>query len=485
MIVDLGLNTADVDRHIWIVNAYLIAYLVSIPIVGRLSDRMGRTDALQLSLGVFIIGSVLCASADSLTGLIIARTIQGAGGGALLPLAMALVGDVFHQRHRTAALGLVAAADTVGWAAGPIWGAMVVALPFGLDAPWRLVFWINVPLAVFAMVGIFFLLPSRGLPRSVTMRGIDAVGATFLAMSLTLVSLALSSGGEIGGALDGGTRAFGGSPNPLASYLLPLLGGALVAFIFLIWWERRTESPIVPLDLFRAPVFSSSMAANFIVGLTIIVAMVNVPLVVALTVESEGVSARSAALLAPFTGGMAIMAWTGGKMAARWGNRRVAWGGITLAAAGYAVVWATLQQDQLNAMIPGLVLAGAGFGIVIAPIGASALGAIHDEGRGAGAGFLMVARLLGMTIGISTLTAFGVRRLQALTAAVEPVAARADESTAEFLIRQQAFIEDVAIPLSVRVVEETFLISAFVTLLALIPIAFIERFDEAIGEPVA
>ncbi len=483
MIVDLGLNTADVDRHIWIVNAYLIAYLVSIPIVGRLSDRVGRSAALQMSLGVFMVGSILCATADSLVGLIVARAIQGGGGGAVLPLAMALVGDVMPLRQRTASLGLVAAADTVGWAAGPIWGALIVALPIGGEQPWRLAFWVNVPLALLAMIGIRSLLPRERMFASVTVGRIDLLGTLLVAAGLTLVSLALSSGGEIGGALDRGTRAFGGSPNPFADYLVPLLTGAVVTLALLLWWEGRVPDPIVPLRLFQIPAFAGSMAANFIVGITIVVAMVNVPLVVALTVESDRVSTLSALLLAPFTGFMAIMAWLGGRLATRWGNRPVSWAGLIFAAAGYAIVWQTLDRNRLESAVPGLILAGAGFGLIIAPIGASALKVVSDSGRGVGAGLLMVARLLGMTIGISTLTAFGVRRLQSLTGAAEPVGVRAGESTAEFLIRQQQFVEEVAIPLSVQVVEETFLIAAFMTLLALLPVTFIDHPDTAREEP--
>ena len=473
MIFDLGLNSADIDRHIWVVNAYLIAYLVSIPIVGRLSDRVGRSLAFQLSLGVFLIGSVLCAMADGLTTLIIARAIQGAGGGALLPLAMALVGDLVPRAGRTAALGLVAAADTVGWAMGPIWGALVVALPFSGDGVWRTAFWINVPLSLIAMAGIAVLMPRRAQSPPRTTSGTDLLGTLFLAVGLTLVSLALSSGGEIGGALGAGTRAFGGSPNPLAAYLVPLLAGAVISFALLIWWERRVRDPIVPLELFNVPDFAGSITANFLVGLTIVVAMVNIPLVVALTADGDEVSGTSALLLVPFTGLMAVTSWVGGRLAIRWGNRKVAWIGLFVAALGYAVIWQALSPDQLALAVPGLALAGAGFGMVIAPIGASALGVMGSSGRGIGTGLLLVARLLGMTIGISTLTAFGIRRLQQLTSGADPIVVRPDESTAEFLIRQQQFIQDVAIPLSVRVIEETFLIAAIVTLLALIPVAFI------------
>lgn len=483
MIFDLGLNSADLDRHIWVVNAYLIAYLVSIPIVGRLSDRVGRSLAFQVSFVVFIAGSILCATADGLTSLIIARAVQGAGGGALLPLAMALVGDLVPRSGRTAALGLVAAADTVGWAMGPIWGALVVRLPLAGENAWRAAFWVNVPLSLAAMLGIAVFMPRNRLAPPAGRTKIDLFGTLLLAAGLTLISLSLSSGGEIGGAMGTGTRAFGGSPNPLAGYLLPLLAAAAVAFIALVWWERRITDPILPLNLFTVPDFTGSVVANFVVGLTIVVAMVNIPLVVALTRSGDEVSSTSALLLVPFTALMALMAWIGGRLATRFGNRAVARVGLLTAALGYVVIWLTLSRDQLSVAIPGLAIAGAGFGLVIAPIGASALDVMGAAGRGVGTGLLLVSRLLGMTIGISTLTAFGIRRLQQLTGAVDPIVLQSGESTAEFLIRQQQFVVDVAIPLSVRVVEETFAIAAFVTLIALVPVGYIAKRDNGVEEP--
>ena len=469
LITDLGLNSADVDRHIWVVNAYLIAYLVSIPIVGKISDRVGRIATLQASLAVFAVGSVLCATADSFAVLVAARVIQGAGGGALLPTTMALVGDVVPRGRRQAALGLVAAADTVGWAIGPIWGAVAVALPFGGDQAWRLAFWANVPLAAIGMAGL--ARTGRRIPRvSVTRGGLDTVGLTLLAIALTLGTMALSSGGELGATATSGTRAFGGSTNPLGGYLLPLGLGAVAVVGALVWWERRTSAPIVPPALFAAAAFRGSLAANFLVGFTLIVAMVDIPVVVALTVASDRVSTLSASLLIPYTGAMTVMAWQGGRMAARWGDRTTGIIGLCLAALGYAAAWALLDGDRLGLVSPALLVAGAGFGMVIAPIGSSALSVIPGAVRGLGAGLLMVARLLGMTIGISVLTSFGVQRLQMLTGGLEPIDPVPGETTGQFLVRQQRFIEEVAIPLGVRVVEETFLIAAVLTLAAIIPV---------------
>ncbi|HEX2281115.1 MAG TPA: MFS transporter, partial [Thermomicrobiales bacterium] len=153
MVTDLRINAADVDRYVWIVNSYLLAYIVAIPVVGRLSDIVGRKVAFQASLALFVLGSIICAIATELPGMVAGRAIQGAGGGAMLPVTMAMVGDLLPSGRRAGALGLVGAVDTLGWVLGPIWGALLVEIAPGQD-PWRWAFIVNVPLAGAAAVAI-------------------------------------------------------------------------------------------------------------------------------------------------------------------------------------------------------------------------------------------------------------------------------------------------------------------------------------------
>lgn len=205
MATDLRINAADVDRYVWIVNSYLLAYVVAIPVMGRLSDLVGRTRAFQGSLGIFLAGSVWCALASDLPAMVAGRAIQGAGGGALLPVTMAMVGDLLAPGRRAAALGLVGAVDTLGWVPGPLWGALLVAIAPG-NEPWRWAFFVNIPLAA---VGAFAI--SRvGAPATRRLpdwwRRLDLPGALLLAGALVCLNLGLSAGGELGAAR-GGARA--------------------------------------------------------------------------------------------------------------------------------------------------------------------------------------------------------------------------------------------------------------------------------------
>jgi MFS transporter, DHA2 family, triacylglyceride efflux pump len=473
IVQDLQINTADIDRYIWIVNAYLLAYVVAIPVVGRISDLTGRRVAFTLALLVFVAGSLWCAGAHSLGWLIAGRTVQGAGGGALLPITMALVGDVLPPARRAAALGLVGAIDTLGWVLGPLWGALIVSSDIS-EEPWRWVFLLNVPFGVAAWLAIARS-PGPRIQSDVArlLRGFDLPGAALLSSALLLLHLGLSAGGEFGG--HGGTaggRALGGTHNPLAAYSIPLIFAAVALGAVFVGRERRAARPLLPPALFRSRRFSAAMAANFIAGASLIVAMVDVPVVVTLLVEPEQVATMTAVMMAPFTVLMALLSFAGGRLAARFGERRTTWLGLLLAAVGYAALWFGLREGDIRGMVPGLLLGGAGFGLVVAPIGATAIDAAPADDRGIAAGLTLVFRLLGMTVGISALTAVAVNRLQTLVGDLRQIVQLPGETTSEFLNRQATFLEQTVIPLTLLVVRETFLIAAVLALLAMIPAAW-------------
>jgi EmrB/QacA subfamily drug resistance transporter len=468
MVTDLRVNAADVDRYVWIVNSYLLAYVVAIPVVGRLSDVLGRTLAFQGALTVFLVGSLWCAVANDLPSMVAGRAIQGAGGGALLPVTMALVGDLLPPGSRATALGLVGAVDTLGWVLGPLWGALLVELAPG-EEPWRWTFIVNIPLAIVAALAIGRVGPGATRRRDWRPR-LDLPGAVLLAGALILMNLGLSSGGELGTA-PGGTRALGGSRNPLAAFAVPLLLAAVALGALFVRRQRRADWPLLPISLFRDRQFTAAIAANFLVGASLIVAMVDVPVVTALLVEPRQVSRLSALMLAPFTVLIAALSPAGGRIAARAGPRPAAASGLLLISVGYAALWIGLRQGELRGMLPGLMMAGAGFGLVFAPIGATAIDAAPAVDRGIAAAMTLVFRLLGMTIGISLLTAIAVRRLQSLVGNLEAVVQAPGETTAEFLARQTAIIYETVVPVSLQVVRETFLLAGILALLGLIPVA--------------
>ena len=475
IVSDLNVNTADIDRYIWIVNAYLIAYIAAIPLAGRLSDLVGRRPVFLGCLTLFLVGSIVCATANTLDELIIARAIQGLGGGGLLPVTMALAGQLFSRTAHLAAIGTIASVETLGWIVGPSYGALVSVISGNSDDAWRWLFWLNLPIGLLVAWNIRQRIAGPTTRESWSgLRRLDAIGAILMTSVIVFSCLGLTSSGELSSGRQG-LRAFGGTPNPLSAHLPILLGIAALSLILLIVRQKTAKWPILPVELIRNSGFVAAVFGNFVVGTILMIGIVNVPVIVALLITSGDVSWTSALLLAPLTVGIAVTAALGGRIGARLSTERILLAGSILTALGFSSLYPLLEALEVWRMIPGLAIAGLGIGLLLPPLGTIALQTANHDHHGAAASTLIMARLLGMTIGISGLSAIGVHRLQVLTDRLDPVRQNQSESTASFLARQQEFIVDHAIPLAVQVLQETFVLAAVFALVALIPLYLMQR----------
>ena len=469
VISDLGINTVDADRYSWIVLAYLVAYTVTVPLTGRVSDYLGRMPVFIVATALFAVGSALTAVAGSLGEMVFGRVLQGLGGGAMLPVSMALVADVTPRRSRAEALGLVAAVDTFGWVLGPVWGAGINAA----FSSWRAVFWLNLPLC--AAVAAWLLLTRHKLPRRTRSGLPNLASAVLAATALTALSLALSSGGEAGLAPEQGTRALGGSENPLAAYRWPILGAGLVALAGFVLNEAKSKSPLLPRHLIRARIFQFSGLANILVGGALITAMVNAPLVVALLADEADQPLLSALLLGSFTLLMTLGALAGGRLTTRLGARLVSATGLVVAAVGFGLMSFWPHDLEMVLMCATMALTGAGLGIVIAPIAESAISSAGIDNYGVASGLVLLARLVGMTIGLSAVTRYAVERLQMRTDALPPLRPASGESTSEYFTRQQEYVEEHAVPLTLDVIHETFIVAALMCLATIIAVYWMRQ----------
>ena len=182
MLKDLDISVqTQLDEAAWIVNGYLIAYVVTMPFMGRVSDIFGRRLVFVGCLFVFAVGSVFVVLAPSLPWMVAARAVTAIGGGAMVPVAIAIVGDVFPERRRPFAMGILGAVDTAGWIWGPLYGAMMVRY-----LNWRWQFYLNLPLSGLAAAAAFYALRDTQvhLEQGKQDRRLDLLGAGLLTVAL-------------------------------------------------------------------------------------------------------------------------------------------------------------------------------------------------------------------------------------------------------------------------------------------------------------
>lgn len=402
---DYNIPATQFDQLAWVVTAYLLGYTVTLPLMGRVADVWGRKWVFLGCLAVFMIGSVLAALSSSIEALIAARVVQAVGGGALLPVGIAMTRSLTVRGGRTFALGLLGAAAEAGSVMGPLWGALII---WGLT-DWRAIFWLNVPLGV-GIAGAVLLLPAQPRLRE----RIDWPGAALLSGGLLALALGLSSSSStqaLAGIVPG--EAVQASTQP--PWQAPaLLIGALGLLLVFVWWERRAVAPLVPLRLFARPAFSLANSTNFFVGAALIVAMVDVPLLV--DSVRDGTAVDGATMLGRLTLLIPVGALLGGALADRVGDRLLTVLGLICCVVGFFLMsrWA-LAEPELG-MTVHLALTGFGFGLIIAPITATALGWVRTGQAGLAAALVNTARMIGALVGLSVLSAWGLELFKNLMA---------------------------------------------------------------------
>ncbi|HUQ17540.1 MAG TPA: MFS transporter [Candidatus Saccharimonadales bacterium] len=419
----------------WIVSGYLLAYALGIVLFARGSDLVGRRTAFLVALVLFAIGSWLVATAreapatliadvvrtaggrpdaseSALYAVIIGRAVQGFAAGALVPVALALVGDLFAEGRRAFPLGVVVAIDTAGWVLGQLWGGVVVQL-----LPWQAIFWLNLPLTAVAFIAAW-----RWLPRPAqggAHRPFDLPGGILLTIALTGLNVALS-GNESG-------RAGLGVPDQAPAYVLPALVVAAAALAAFVARELRTPDPLIDLRPFAGRL-SLAIAVNGLVGAALMVGLVSVPLLVNAAAFGAGPTAAlvSGALLSSLTVPLAIAALGGGALVRRVGDRALAVAGLALAALGFALLTQIPPEaareavtgalgPEAVAMSVALLVAGVGLGLTVAPLATVVIDAAVPRDRGSAAAVVVAFRLIGMMVAVSALTTYGVRRWAALS----------------------------------------------------------------------
>lgn len=356
----IGRSFADVENLSWVVTAYLLTATVAVPLYGKLSDIHGRRPMLMVGIAIFVAGSVACALAPTMPALILARAVQGLGGGGLISLAQTIIADAVSPRERGRYQGYIASVFATSSIAGPVLGGV-----FAEHLHWTLIFWINLPLGLLAI--LMSLRALKALPRHERPHRLDLIGAVLMMAAAVTLLLALNWGG---------TRYAWAAPEMLA-----LFAASALLWLLFGWRLACAPEPFVPLTVLRNPVIAvATTSAAFGFGTMIALAIyapVYFETVLGLSAAASGLT------LIPFMGGVVVGSTVSGQLMARvLRYKRIGLVGLPVAALALLPVALAPGALSVAAVATLLAVAGTGLGTVlpITTIAVQNAVALHELG---------------------------------------------------------------------------------------------------------
>jgi EmrB/QacA subfamily drug resistance transporter len=367
-----------VDYYTWVVTAYLLTSTVTVPIYGKLSDLFGRKPMFMIGIGLFLLGSALSGLSQEMWQLIAFRAIQGLGAGAIFPISLAVIGDLFTPRERGRYQGLFGAVFGIAFLVGPFLGGTLTD-----NFSWHWVFYVNLPIGFVALAVIWRLLPNVRRPGA--SRNIDYAGVATFTAGVVPILIGLTNGQN-------------GDWGSVSVWGLLLVGAAFLALF--VWVESRAAEPMIPLHLFRIRTFSISMIAVFTAMFGFFGAVVFLPLWYQVV---QGASAtESGYKLLPFLFGLILSSVVSGQLVSRTGRYKwLAVGALALAAGGVALM-TNLRADTPDMMLwLWMFTAGVGIGPSMAVFTVVVQNAVPFAELGAATSDLTLFRQIGGTVGLT------------------------------------------------------------------------------------
>jgi EmrB/QacA subfamily drug resistance transporter len=431
---DLG----GLDQLSWVVTAYLLGATVTMPLWGRASDLYGRKPLFLAAIAVFLTGSALSGAAQTLGELIAFRALQGLGAGGLMTLAMAIVGEIVAPRERGRYQGYIQMVFVLASVAGPLLGGVFVD-----HLSWRWVFYVNLPIGAIALAVIT---TSLHLPVTRTQARIDYLGAALLAAGLTCVLLVTTWGGQQYAWASG--------------VILGLAAAAVVLLGAFVAQERRAAEPILPLRLFREPVFDIVSAVLFLTTLSFFAVIVFMP--VFLQVVTGASATESGMLLLPLLLAGTASTAIAGRLMSRTGRYKVfPVIGLALMAVGLVLLSRmNAATSQADASLR-LVVFGAGFGMVSQILTVAIQNAVERRELGIATASANLFRSLGGSVGVAVFGAIFAARLDG------PVDAQTLQASPEALRALPASAQDGIAQAVAHALQTVFLVAAPIALVAL------------------
>jgi EmrB/QacA subfamily drug resistance transporter len=385
-------DVGGLEHLSWVVTAFLLTSTATTPLYGKLSDMKGRKPLFFVAIILFLIGSMLCGMAQTMTQLILFRGLQGLGAGGLFTLAQTTVADLVPPRERGRYQGLFAGVFAIASVAGPLLGGVIT------DAlSWRWIFYVNLPVGAGALALI-----SIGLQQEAPTRrhSIDYLGAVLLTVATSASLLLLSWGGTV---------------YPWSSPVISGIGVASVAlWVALVLCERRAVEPMLPLYLFTNPIFAIAALVTCLTAMALIGASVFLSLFFQLV---DGVSPSDAGLrIAPLMGGLIVSSMISGWLVSATGRYKIfAVIGLAIASLAYGIMTyaAGLDHDTMP-MESALVLLGAGIGLVMPNLTTAIQNAVARAHMGVATSTNGFFRSLGGSFGVGISGALMTGELQRL-----------------------------------------------------------------------
>ncbi|MWV43019.1 DHA2 family efflux MFS transporter permease subunit [Paenibacillus sp. HJL G12] len=369
------------DKFVWVTSAYMVAEMAGMPIFGKLSDMYGRKRFFIFGIIMFMMGSALCGTAQSITQLALYRAVQGIGGGALVPIAFTIMFDAVPLEKRGKLGGLFGAVFGISSIFGPLLGAYITDY-----IAWQWVFYINLPLG---FVALFMIAAYYKESHERSKQPIDWAGAITLLGAVVCLMFALELGGK--------QLAWSSTP------ILSLFGGFVLLTAAFLYRETKAKEPIITFGLFKNRVYASSVVIGLFSGAAFIAASVYIPIFIQGVLG--GSATNSGMVLLPMMLGSVVTATLSGNLMNRLSYRSIMISTLLLFMAGI-ILLSTLSPDSTRLEVTiYMILVGLGIGASFSVLGNACIHGLSYRQRGTASSTFNFLRSLGMTLGI---TVFGM-----------------------------------------------------------------------------
>lgn len=375
-------SLGGLSHYSWVFSAYLVTSTVTVPVWGKLSDLYGRRLLYQIGIAVFLIGTLLSGLSASMTQLIVFRAIQGLGAGALIPLGMTIIGDIFTLQERARMQAYFSGVWGFSSVVGPIVGGFLTD-----QLSWRWVFFINLPIGIVAalIIGLALKEPKRHETPT-----IDYAGAALLMTAISLLMLA---------TVEGGTS--------LQTFLTPtnlsVFGVAVILLLIFFWVEKKARDPIIPFNLFRNRTVSVSIVAGFLAGVAMFGAISFIPLFAQGALGSTATEAGS--LLTPLMLSWVLMSVIGGRLLLRVGFRNISVIGFVVLLIGFVFLALFQRETARGWLYFDLILIGAGLGLTMLTLLIAVQQAVERTQLGVATSLNQFSRAIGGAFGVAIMGA--------------------------------------------------------------------------------